>query len=43
MKAFDCKDKSSDVNEETNLTGVGQPISEVATDRTSAWVVPVST
>ena len=45
MKAFELKDSSSEVSEkvaESNSTGVSQPISKVATDRTNDWVDSVS-
>ena len=41
MKAFELEDSSSEVSEnvkESNSTGVSQPISKVATDRTNDWV-----
>ena len=45
MKAFELEDSSSEVSEkvaESNSTGVIQPISKVATDRTNDWVDSVS-
>ena len=45
LKAFELEDNSSEVSEkvaESNSTGVKQPISKVATDRTNAWVDSVS-
>ena len=45
LKAFELEDSSSEVSEkvaESNLTGVSQPISKVATDRTNHWVDSVS-
>ena len=45
LKAFELEDSSSEVSEkvaESNLTGVSQPISKVATDRTNDWVDSVS-
>ena len=45
MKAFELVDSSSEVSEkggESNSTGVSQPISKVATDRTNDWVDSVS-
>ena len=45
MKAFEVEDSSSEVSEkvaESNSTGVSQPISKVATDRTINWVTSVS-
>ena len=45
MKAFELEDSSSEVSEkvaESNSTGVSQPISKVATDRTNDWVDSVS-
>ena len=41
LKAFQLEDSSSEVSEkvaESNSTGVSQPISKVATDRTNDWV-----
>ena len=41
LKAFELEDSSSEVSEkvaENNSTGVSQPISKVATDRTNDWV-----
>ena len=45
LKAFELEDSSSEVSEkiaENNSTGVSQPISKVATDRTNDWVDSVS-
>ena len=45
LKAFELEDSSSQVSEkvaESNSTGVSQPISKVATDRTNDWVDSVS-
>ena len=45
LKAFELEDNSSKVSEkvvESNSTGVSQPISKVATDRTNDWVDSVS-
>ena len=45
MKAFELEDSSSEVSEkvaESNSTGVSQPISKIATDRTNDWVDSVS-
>ena len=45
LKAFELQDSSSDVSEkvaESNSTGVSQPISKVASDRTNDWVDSVS-
>ena len=45
LKAFELEDSSSEVSEkvaQSNLTGVSQPISKVATDRTNDWVDSVS-
>ena len=45
LKAFELEDSSSEVSEkvaESNSTGVSQPISKVATDRTYNWVDSVS-
>ena len=45
MKAFELENSSSEVSEkvaESNSTGVSQPISLVATDRTNDWVDSVS-
>ena len=45
LKAFELEDSSSEVSEkvaESNSTGVSQPISKVATDRTNDWVDSVS-
>ena len=45
IKAFELEDISSEVSEkvaESNSTGVSQPISKIATDRTNAWVDSVS-
>ena len=45
LKAFKLEDSSSEVSEkvaESNSTGVSQPISQVATDRTNVWVDSVS-
>ena len=45
MKAFELEDSSSEVSEkvaESNSTGVSQPISKLATDRTNDWVDSVS-
>ena len=45
LKAFELEDNSSEVSEkvaESNLTGVSQHISKVATDRTNDWVDSVS-
>ena len=41
LKAFELEDSSSEVSEkvaESNSTGVSQPMSKVATDRTNDWV-----
>ena len=45
MKAFELEDSSSEVSEkvaESNSTGLSQPISKVATDRTNDWVDSVN-
>ena len=45
LKAFELEDSSSEVSEkvaESNLTGVSQPTSKVATDRTNDWIDSVS-
>ena len=45
MKAFELEDNSSEVSEkvaDSNSTVVSQPISKVATHRTSDWVDSVS-
>ena len=45
LKAFELEDSSSEVSEkvaESNSTGVSQPISKVATDRTIDWVDSIS-
>ena len=45
LKAFELEDSSSEVSEkvtESNSTGVSQPISKIATDRTNDWVDSVS-
>ena len=45
MKASELEEKSFEVSEkvaESNSTGVSQPISKVATDRTNDWIVSVS-
>ena len=45
MKAFELEDNSSEVSEkvaESNSTGLSQPISKIATDRTNDWVDYVS-
>ena len=45
LKAFELEDSSSEVSEkvaESNSTGVSQPISKVANDRTNDWVDSVS-
>ena len=45
LKAFELEDSSSEVSEkvaESNLTGISQPISKVATDGTNDWVDSVS-
>ena len=45
MKAFELEDSSTEVSAnlaESNSTGVSQPISKVATDRTNDWVDSVS-
>ena len=45
IKAFELEHSSSEVSEkvaESNSTGVSQPISKVATDRTRDWVDSVS-
>ena len=45
LKAFELEDISSEVSEkvgESNSTGVSQPISKVATDRTNDWTDSVS-
>ena len=45
MKAFELEDSSSEASEklvDSNSTGVTQPISKVATDRTNNWVDSVS-
>ena len=45
LKAFELEDSSSEVSEkvaESNSTGVSQPISKVATNRTNDWVDSVS-
>ena len=45
MKAFELENSSSEVSEnavESHSTGVNQPISKVATDRTNDWVDSVS-
>ena len=45
MKAFELEDNSSEVSEmvaERNSTGLNQPISKVATDRTNDWIDSVS-
>ena len=45
LKAFELEDNSSEVSEkvaESNLAGVSQPISKVATEQTNDWVDSVS-
>ena len=45
LKAFELEDSSSEVSEkvaESNSTGVSQPISKVATDRTKDYIDSVS-
>ena len=45
LKAFELEDSSSEVSEkeaESNSTGVSQPFSKVATNRTNVWVDSVS-